>query len=276
MQTPPLHLVHLLPVLDEKLLTLLRELSPDEWNRQTVASKWKVKDVVAHLLDGNIRILSMLRDGQTLSTPELGSFDKLTSWLNHLNAEWVDAMKRVSPQMLIALHEFTGPMYCRYYASLDPFGISPFSVAWAGEAESRNWMHIAREYTEKWIHQQQIREAVQKQELLTREYFHPFFSTLIYALPYTLRHTSVPDGSMVRVTITGSEGGSWQAVKGVNAWALSENAVEPATAELILSSGIAWKLFSRSLRPEDVRNEVQTTGDPKLAEAALHMVSVMA
>jgi hypothetical protein len=33
-------------------------------------------------------------------------------------------------------------------------------VAWAGEAESKNWFHVARDYSEKWHHQQQIREAV--------------------------------------------------------------------------------------------------------------------
>jgi len=36
------------------------------------------------------------------------------------------------------------------------------AVDWAEEMESKNWMAIAREYTEKWLHQQQIRDAIQQ------------------------------------------------------------------------------------------------------------------
>ena len=59
---PPL-VTHLLPVLNEKLITLLRSLTPEEWQLPTIARLWTVKDVAAHLLDGNIRSLSLLRDG---------------------------------------------------------------------------------------------------------------------------------------------------------------------------------------------------------------------
>ncbi|WP_341840659.1 maleylpyruvate isomerase N-terminal domain-containing protein [Chitinophaga caseinilytica] len=59
----PVHVAHLLPMLDAKLSELLRSLTPEEWQAQTVAKLWKVKDVAAHLLDSNICILSILRDG---------------------------------------------------------------------------------------------------------------------------------------------------------------------------------------------------------------------
>ena len=52
----------LLPILDRKLIELLSSLTPDEWNAQTVAKRWKVKDVASHLLDGNLRGLSITRD----------------------------------------------------------------------------------------------------------------------------------------------------------------------------------------------------------------------
>jgi uncharacterized damage-inducible protein DinB len=55
--------VHLFPLLDAKLIELLRSLSPDDWNKPTVARLWTVKDVAAHLLDGNLRMLSRARDG---------------------------------------------------------------------------------------------------------------------------------------------------------------------------------------------------------------------
>src|SRR6187549_3532186 len=93
--------VQVLPIIDKKLIDLLKSLTPDEWQKQTVAKLWKVKDVVAHLLDGNIRILSMLRDGYSGERPNIQSYQDLVDYLNGLNADWVMAMRRVSPEMLI-------------------------------------------------------------------------------------------------------------------------------------------------------------------------------
>ena len=59
----PILTAHLLPVIEARLLELLRSLRPDEWDLQTVAPAWKVKDVVAHLLDTQLRKLSIVRDG---------------------------------------------------------------------------------------------------------------------------------------------------------------------------------------------------------------------
>ena len=36
--------------LDKMLIQLLEELSPEDWDKQTIAPKWKVKDVAVHLL----------------------------------------------------------------------------------------------------------------------------------------------------------------------------------------------------------------------------------
>jgi hypothetical protein len=143
----PIDAVPLLPLIDQKLMELLRSLTAEDWQRPTVAKLWTVKDVAAHLLDGNIRILSMIRDNYQGEHPTINSYQDLLDYLNGLNADWVKAMKRVSPAMLVLLHELTGPLYCKYYASLDPFDKAAFAVNWAGETESSNWMHIAREYT---------------------------------------------------------------------------------------------------------------------------------
>jgi len=59
MQTPPLQTQHLFKVLDEKLMELLPSLTQEEWNAQTNAKLRKIKDVEAHLLNGNIRALSI-------------------------------------------------------------------------------------------------------------------------------------------------------------------------------------------------------------------------
>ncbi|MEO6056721.1 MAG: maleylpyruvate isomerase N-terminal domain-containing protein, partial [Gemmatimonadales bacterium] len=50
--------------LHAELLRLLRGLTADDWHRPTVCALWSVRDVVAHLLDDDLRRLSFHRDGQ--------------------------------------------------------------------------------------------------------------------------------------------------------------------------------------------------------------------
>ena len=45
------------------LIELLRSLSPEDWDRPTVCSAWCVKDIASHLFDGDLRRLSIERDG---------------------------------------------------------------------------------------------------------------------------------------------------------------------------------------------------------------------
>jgi hypothetical protein len=268
--------VDLLPELDKKLMELLESLSPEDWNKQTVAKLWKVKDVVAHLLDGNIRILSSLRDQHSGENPTMNSYQDLVDYLNRLNADWVKAMKRVSPTVLIQLHKITGPLFCEYYKSLNPQGEAGFSVAWAGEQVSKNWKHIAREYTEKWLHQQQIREAVKKPGLMTKEFFYPFIDTFMLGLPHTFRDIIASEGTAIQVAITTDIGGSWFLVRKNDSWILEKTIPAKVNSEVQISPNIAWKLFSKSIRPEAVGNDIIITGNQNLGNAVLSMVSVMA
>jgi hypothetical protein len=275
-ETIPIDVVHMLPLLDKKLMELLCSLEPEEWQQSTVAKLWTVKDVAAHLLDGNIRILSMLRDDYKGENPSINSYQDLLDFLNGLNADWVKAMKRVSPQMLILLHELTGPLYCKYYASLNPFDKAGFAVDWAGETESKNWMHIAREYTEKFLHQQQIRDAVNKPGIMTKEFFYPFIDIFMLALPHTFQNTRAKEGTVVQIIVSGDAGGSWQVVARNNHWSLEKELSHEAATTIEIDPDDAWKLFSKSIRPGDIREKVSVKGDENLAAVALGMISVMA
>lgn len=184
----PVKTLHLFPVLDKLLIDLLKSLSKEEWNLPTIAKLWTVKDIASHLLDGNLRALSFSRDHYFGETPtSINSYADLIGYLNQLNATWTNATKRLSPKILTELLEITGKQYFEHLQTLNSFDTAIFSVAWAGHETSENWFHIAREYTEKFIHQQQIREAVGKQALFTKELFYPFIDTLMYGLPHTYR-----------------------------------------------------------------------------------------
>jgi len=268
---------HLIPVLDEKLTELLASLGPEEWNRPTLARQWTVKDVAAHLLDGNLRGLSLARDGHWLAPDrEINSYQDLVAYLNQLNADWTRATRRLSPRVLTGLLQTTGREYAEYLATLDPHADAIFPVAWAGESTSPNWFHVAREYTEKWHHQQQIREAVGREGIMTRKLFYPFVATLMRGLPHAYRHTTAPAGTTVRVVVDEGIGGTWFVVRGEDRWQLAGTPPGAVQAALVVPPGMAWQLYTKGMTPEAALARVRTEGDEALARVALSLVAVMA
>lgn len=272
----PIITLPLFPVLDELLLNLLRSLKPEDWQRPTLARQWTVKDIAAHLLDGNLRTLSMLRDGYSGEAPDDFSYAGIVAYLNRLNADWVRAMRRLSPAVLTELLAESGAEYTAYLGTLDPWATAAFAVAWAGETESYNWFHIAREYTEKWHHQQQIREAVgQPEALMTAELFQPFIETMMRGLPHAYRQVTAPRGTRVQVSIGTAAGGTWELEGTVDGWQLKPPGTTTPAAKITLAPADAWQLFTKGLSAEEARQRAQVAGDEALATAALRMVAVM-
>jgi uncharacterized protein (TIGR03083 family) len=269
--------LHLFPLLDKMLIELLSSLTEEEWETQTVAKLWKVKDVASHLLDGNLRALSISRDGYFGEKPaDINSYSDLVAYLNGLNMSWTSATKRLSPKVLIALLETTGKEYSEHLKTLDPLTNAIFSVAWAGQQTSPNWFHIAREYTEKFFHQQQIRDAVNKPAIMTKEFFYPFIDTLMYAFPYTFANVTAASGTVVSLEINTEIGGRWSIIRNDEGWVLDEREDLEAQSRVTIDPDTAWKLFSKSWKPEDVKDKVKISGDRRLGEQALEIVAVMA
>jgi hypothetical protein len=271
---------HLFPSLDQKLLELLRSLKPEEWHTKTRAKLWTVKDIASHLLDGNIRAISMLRDnflGE--KTKGIDSYKQLVDYLNELNAAWINATKNISPRVLIELLELTGKEYTQQMQTLDLFAPSLFPVAWAGEETSVNWFHIAREYTEKWHHQQQIREAVHGDvdtELLSRELYSPVLETFMLALPHAYRNVAPDVDTVIHVGIKGLAGDNWCLFRKHDRWDLTKNCKDNVTTSIIIDQSAAWKLFTKGLSRQDAYAIAIINGNEELAEPLLSMVCVMA
>lgn len=277
MADPEVDMTAGLLALDHQLLELLESLQPEDWLRPTVARRWNVKDVAAHLLDGNLRALSMLRDGYRTPFRETGSHEELVAYLNELNQDWVHAAGRLSPRILIFLHQVTGPLYCSYMASLPPLDKAAFAVTWAGQTQSTNRMHIAREYTEKFLHQQQIRDALGRKGLLNVEFYHPFLEICMLALPHTFREVRAAVGTNLSVTISGEGGGTWWLSNSPSgSWELCPPGTGVPEAAVEIPGTEAWKLFSKSIRAENIKDSIFIRGDRGLALTALDMVSFMA
>jgi hypothetical protein len=276
-QDIPIPTLHLFPVLDELLIDLLASLSADEWNKPTVARLWTVKDIAAHLLDTNVRTISYAQGYEVAIAKQINSYQDLVAYLNELNATWVNAMKRVSPQLLIEQLESTGKQYIKHLHTLQPFQQAKYSVAWAGEETSLNWFHIAREYTEKWHHQQQMREAVGIPGLMTKELFYPCIDTFMYALPHTYRNVIADKGTLIKITISGEAGGDWYLQKATDNWQLLKQQLSSIIhTEVIIDPDTAWKFFTKAITPQAAMAKSTVTGNAKLGNTVFSTIAVMA
>src|ERR1044071_1010423 len=190
MAMPPILVAGLFPEVTSRLLELLRSLSPDEWHLAAVSSRRTVKDIASHLLDGSLRRLSMQRDGYRPDDGRTrpGADEPLAAFLNRLNDEWETGTRRLSPKVLVDLIEWADAQLADLFRSLDPHGEALFPGARAGEGRSENWMDVARDYTEKWHHAQQILDATRRPStIMTWRLGHPCVDIFMRALPFTFR-----------------------------------------------------------------------------------------
>jgi uncharacterized protein (TIGR03083 family) len=266
---------HLFPKLEAMLIELLRSLAPQDWEKQTLAPKWKVKDIAAHLLDTQVRKLSVCRDHRALETPKITSHADLVTLINSLNADGVKKYSQLSPGELISRMESASRESAEYHQSLDPFAPAVFPVSWAGEDKSANWFDTAREFTERWHHQQQIRIAVEKPGILTREFYFPVLDCFLRALPYAYRTVPGKPGTLAQFNISGDCGGRWYLFRDIDAWKLVSSATGEKVSETTIPQEIAWRIFTKGIAREAAKAQVHAAGDSQIGLHVLEMVSIV-
>jgi len=267
----PILTAHLFPKIERLLLELLRSLTPDEWEMQTVAPKWKVKDVAAHLLDTPLRKLSIVRDGYMRESQKI---DGLVAFINQLNQDGVALYSRLSPRVLISLMELASRESAEFHQSLDPFSPAAFAVSWAGENESLNWFDTARELTERWHHQQQIRLAVNRPGIMTREFYHPVLDCFMRALPHTYRNFPTEPGTLLQFDIRGECGGTWWLYRDDH-WRLVAEPEGKSVCRVTIPQEIAWRIFTKGIDKASAAAQVNMEGDEKLGLPILSMTAIV-
>jgi hypothetical protein len=136
-------------------------------------------------------------------------------------------------------------------------------VWWAGPDPAPVWLDVAREYTERWVHQQQIRDATGRPGLADAEYVGPVVATFVHALPPSLAGVPAPPGTTVDLEVSGDGGGTWHAVAVGPGWDLRPGASPTPACRLTAPAGDAWRLYAGYPGVT-----FTATGDPALAAAA--------
>ncbi len=272
----PILCAPLLRRVDAQLIDLLSALSPGEWDCQTIVPQWKVRDVAAHLLDTALRKLSLVRDACAVETVEIRSPQDMVTLVHRLNREGTTVYRRLSPRVLIDMMKVACEQSAAFHESLDPFAHAGFAVSWAGEDKSLNWFDTARELTERWHHQQQIRLATRRPGIMTPDLYHPVLDCFLRGLPYAYRHVNAQSGTILLVEITGECGGKWFLSKGPASWGLVREFNEDVASRVTIPQELAWRLFTKGIDRDSARAQIQIDGNQELGVKVLDLTAIVA
>lgn len=276
---PELDTASLFAPLHAELMRLLRALAPEDWQRPTVAGAWRVRDVAMHLLDGDLRKLSAHRDGHLMAPDRpLETEADVLALINGANASGVAFGQRLSSAVIVGLLDITGRWVADFVEGLDPEAPALFPVAWAGERQSTNRFDTAREYTERWHHQMQMRSAIGADGdagvLLAPRFARPLFDASVRVLPHAYREVEAADGTAIVLRVTDSVEASWTLRREQGAWRLYGGARDVTSASLAGSPDALWRLFYNAPMVPDGPG-LRLEGDRALLVPLLRARSVM-
>jgi uncharacterized protein (TIGR03083 family) len=258
-----------------EFVRLLSSLTEEESNLPTLCEGWTVRDLAVHLLGVDLSFLSRNRDAhrnETLdSAPEGDTFVDL---LDAHNNRWVEAGRFLSTPLIAELLGITGRMVAGFLEDVDPSAPAE-SVSWASADAAPWWLVGAREFTERWVHHQQIRDALNKPGLNGPSFVAPILATAMHAVPRAYLRLDAPQDTTVAIDVTGRAGFSWAVRNDENGWKLYEGLTRDAAARVSIDQDTAWRFLMGMSSANAARRRATVEGDKKLAKPFFSAVSAI-
>ena len=252
-----------------ELIAFLGGLSDEQWETPTAAPGWRVKDVALHLLDDDLGALSRLRDGDTSGL--LSGFSDQAGFISALSAKnqrWVDGTSGLSRRVVIDLFRWSGAQMDEYYACTDLLRGS--GVGWASEEPVPAWLDFARDLTERWVHQRQMRDAVDRQGSYTEDYIGTVLSTFVWAYPHQYRAQAAQG---VEVELDLDAGGRWHLRSGGDGrWSLEDGPTHEPAATVAMTSEAAWRCLTAAAYDS---RQVRVSGPDELTGPLLRVRGIL-
>ncbi len=221
-----------------------------------------------HLLDDDLGCLSRGRDGdlsELLSTD--GDYRDFVRALDAKNDRWVVAADGLSRRMVLDLLRWSGHQVDEYYASLDL--AVPSGVIWASKGSVPRWFDMCRDLTERWVHQQHIRDAIGKPGEHHR-FLPDVLATFVWAFPNQYR-VDAPAGATVQIGL--GAGGVWHLVHSHDRWKLERGPASNPTASIDTHESVAWRQLTGLPVPEGSINAI---GPDRLVAPLLQVRGIIA
>src|SRR5437868_2603601 len=204
----------------------------------------------------------ILTDRLPWVTEVRASFDELFVALDRFNEQWVSAASFLSPAVVIELLRLSGEWTHLFYGTVDVDGPGEV-VAWIGPDPQPYWMLAAREYWERWIHQQQIRRAVGRPGLDDAGFVVPAVAVAMRGFPQGLAAFPAPPGTAVTVALADADA-AWTVGCDGETWTLYDGAPDAPTVTFSIDLKTAALVFSRALSNAELTERLHPEGDPDL------------
>ena len=207
-----------------RLDDLVASFDESDWRRATVCPGWDVADLVAHVVGDDLGRLSRTHDGA--AGPPWRPGEDLPAFLDRINEEWVVAFRRLSPAVLVSLLGAGGDEVLTMWDEAIDVDAAAGAVSWAGLDQGVGWMDHARDTTEYWIHEQQLREAVGRPHVEPDEVA-AVIDVMARGLPFALEDVAAPDGGHVEVRAA-DLGLAWRVDRRDGEWRFAGHRPPPA------------------------------------------------
>ena len=251
-----------------ELLEWLDDLTPDEWGAPTAAPGWTVKDLALHLLDDDLGLLSRSRDGDRSGLLDTAAHGMLVAALAAKNEAWVRGAHQLSARVVCDLLQWVGKEIDDYYAEVDLYGEG--HVFWAGDGPVPLWLDMARDLTERWVHQMQMRLAVGRVGEYAAAHLRDVLRTFVWAFPHQYR-VAAPIG--IRVVLDLAAGGIWtMTCDGASRWVLDSGAPAVPAAGVYATDEAGWRWLTGAAVPAD---GLRTIGPDHLVRPLLEVRGII-
>jgi len=252
----------------QDLLALLRGLDGSDWETATAVPDWRVKDIALHVRDDDLGWLSRGRDAELSGLlDDTGDYRDFVGALARKNGAWVAGAYGLSQRVVCDLLEWSGREVDGFYAAIDLSMDS--KVIWAENEPVPAWFDLARDLTERWVHQQQIRDALRCPGHHADKYLDVVLRTFVWAFPHQYA-AEAESGTMVELDLGGDR--VWTLTRIADAWDLEHGVADLATARVRIDGDAAWRVLTGA--DFDPR-QVQWEGNEGLAQAALDVRGII-
>ena len=146
-------------------------------------------------------------------------------------------------------------------------------MSWAGLDPAPHWMSVGREFTERWIHQQQIRDAVGRSGLNGPRFVAPVLALLLRSVVPAYRDVPADPDTTVAISIEGRAGGNWALVRKDGSWELYEGRASESAARVSCDQDSAWRFLSRNLSRAEAKPKIKLEG--KLAKPFMNSIAAI-
>lgn len=246
------------------LLGCLSGLEPADWQRRTPCPDWRVHDLVAHLWGAELAFLARFRDGWAPGLPDAG--DDLTAAIDAHNARWVAACRVVSPAQLLAGLRASGAETAVYLGHTD-LSAPGETIRWIGTDVMPLGMCAARELTERFIHHDQLRRALDQPTYEDPDVVGAVVDAMIHAAPARLASAPASEGAVVQIAVGGAVRRRWRFVFDGQRWQPSADAEATPAASMRADALDLVRLWSGGLSPGEQVTRIDLTGEPRLYAA---------